>query len=289
MSGWAWPLTTLRVTDEFGWRIHPIYNDRRLHRGIDLAAYPNQPVYAASAGTVTWAGYNGGEGNSAHIRHGDGSKTKYFHNTSLRVSAGDRVVQGELAALAGTTGASTGTHVHFETHLDADADSPVDPRGFMAARGAPLAGGNAVPASDTDIPEDDMYTDLDRYRDNIVLGAVGRVELSAYTINQKLDALLGKADLILWATTDEKGGLRQMVGNLTALVEKAQKNGGLLTRAETVDLGELVAAIPTDVIGAAATPAPEAIEAAAREKLATKPSILAEKAALAEVGISVTV
>lgn len=141
----------------------------------------------------------------------------------------------------------------------------------------------------TTIQEDDMYNDVDRYRDNIVLGAMGRVELSTYTINQKLDALLAKADLILWATTDEKGGLRQMVGNLTALVEKAQRNGGQLTAAQTADLGELVKAIPTDVIEAAATPSPKALEAAARAKLSTKPSILALATELENNGITVQV
>ncbi|QJU54321.1 M23 family metallopeptidase [Herbiconiux sp. KACC 21604] len=153
---WSWPVDNPRVTDEFGWRTHPIYGDRRLHRGIDLSAYTNQPVYSASAGWVSFSGYNGGEGNSVHINHPDGSKTKYFHNTSIVRGSGN-VGDHEHIARAGTTGASTGTHVHFETHTSAAYDSPVDPRGFMAARGAPFgsayaSGGNATPIT----PEEDM-------------------------------------------------------------------------------------------------------------------------------------
>lgn len=148
-SGWVWPLERLRVTDEFGYRIHPIYGDRRLHRGIDLAASMNQPVFADAVGKVSWAGYNGGEGNSVHIDHPDGSRTKYFHNTSLLVSRGQPVAEGEQIARAGTTGASTGVHVHHETHTSSRVDSPVDPRGFLAERGAPFgtvaAGGEFTP------------------------------------------------------------------------------------------------------------------------------------------------
>ncbi len=156
-SGWSWPLDRLVVTDEYGMRLHPIDKVYRLHRGIDLAARANDPVYAAAVGTVSWAGYNGGEGNSVHVDHPDGSRTKYFHNTSLTVGRGQGVAERQLVSRAGTTGASTGVHVHFETHTSSRFDSPVDPRSFMAERGAPFgsapaSGGNAVPIT----PEEDM-------------------------------------------------------------------------------------------------------------------------------------
>lgn len=134
-SGWSWP-TTGRINDEYGWRIHPIYGDRRLHRGCDMSVSKNAPIRSAAVGVVSWAGYNGGEGNSVHVDHPDGSRTKYFHNTSLNVSVGQHVSEGEVISFAGTTGASTGVHLHFETHESSRRDSPVDPRDFMAARGA---------------------------------------------------------------------------------------------------------------------------------------------------------
>lgn len=150
MADWFWPVSPFVVTDEYGWRIHPIYNDLRLHRGIDLSAYKNQDVHAAHEGWISWAGYNGGEGNSIHINHADGTETKYFHNTSFVRSDGN-VASNEHIARAGTTGDSTGVHVHFETHSSASVDSPVNPRGFMAARGvgSSTAGGGSTPIDTT--------------------------------------------------------------------------------------------------------------------------------------------
>jgi hypothetical protein len=143
-----WPISPLRSTDEFGWRKHPIYGDQRLHRGIDLYARGGQPVWAIMRGSVSWAGYNGGEGNSVHVDHDDGSRSKYFHGSEIGVARSQSVNRGQMVILAGTTGASTGVHLHFETHTSR-ADSPVNPRDYMAARGAPFgtttAGGNATP------------------------------------------------------------------------------------------------------------------------------------------------
>lgn len=158
-SGWSWPLTRLVSTDEYGWRMHPIYHELRLHRGIDLAASKNDHVYCVAEGRVVWAGYNGGEGNSVHVVHPDGTKTKYFHNTSIAVSVGQVVHEGTLLSYAGTTGDSTGVHVHFETHSNANADSPVNPRDFMAARGAPFGSAPASGGGYTSIPGDDDMPD----------------------------------------------------------------------------------------------------------------------------------
>lgn len=133
MSNWQHPVLPVSVTDPFGYRWHPIYHDWRLHRGTDYYASYGQPVYAAAGGVVERQGYNGGEGISVYVRHDDGTLTKYFHNSSVDVVAGQRVVKGEVIARAGTTGDSTGVHVHFEVHIDGQ---PVDPELFFARVGA---------------------------------------------------------------------------------------------------------------------------------------------------------
>lgn len=132
MSNWQHPVLPVRVTDNFGWRMHPIYHELRLHRGTDYYCSYGQSVYAAAGGVVERQGYNGGEGISIYIRHDDGTLTKYFHNSSVDVVAGQRVVKGERIAGAGTTGDSTGVHCHFEVHIDGQ---PVDPELFFARVG----------------------------------------------------------------------------------------------------------------------------------------------------------
>ncbi|RFA18267.1 M23 family metallopeptidase [Subtercola boreus] len=126
-QGWSSPLPSARVTSEYGNRFHPIDAVWRLHAGIDLVSPGGTcgaNVYAASAGTVTFAGPNGGLGNAVTINHGGGRTTVYGHNTSLVVRSGWSVVEGQLIAKAGTTGASTGCHVHFETRLNGTAQNP---------------------------------------------------------------------------------------------------------------------------------------------------------------------
>lgn len=134
-SGWASPFPGACSTDEYGMRVNPVDGGYRLHAGLDLA-YNNgtcgAPVYAASAGQVTFSGLSGGLGNNIQISHGGGITTSYSHNTSLVVSRGDSVAAGQLIAYAGTTGNSTGCHVHFETRVSGD---PQNPRTFMADRG----------------------------------------------------------------------------------------------------------------------------------------------------------
>ncbi|MEA9984938.1 MULTISPECIES: M23 family metallopeptidase [Subtercola] len=133
---WNSPLPNARVSDEFGNRFHPIDAVWRLHAGIDLVSPGGTcgaNVYAASAGTVTFAGSNGGLGNAVTINHGGGRTTVYGHNTSLVVRSGWAVAEGQLIAKAGTTGASTGCHVHFETRLNGTAQNP---RAVLAQFGA---------------------------------------------------------------------------------------------------------------------------------------------------------
>lgn len=119
------------VSSEFGWRVHPIYGTRRLHAGIDFAAPCGTPVYAAAAGEVIMAtpeSASGGYGNRLVIDHGLTRgvylATTYNH-LSRFVRTGGHVARGQLVAYSGTTGTSTGCHLHFETRQDG---TPVNPR-----------------------------------------------------------------------------------------------------------------------------------------------------------------
>ncbi|GLK16926.1 peptidoglycan DD-metalloendopeptidase family protein [Herbiconiux flava] len=133
VDGWTSPLASWRVSDEWGQRFHPIFHEWRLHAGIDLVAPGGTcgvPVYAAATGTVSQASYNGGLGNSVTINHGGGLTTVYGHNSSLNVGRGQDVGVGELIAWAGTTGSSTGCHVHFETRVGGVSQNPRNFVGF---------------------------------------------------------------------------------------------------------------------------------------------------------------
>ncbi|NEP17000.1 MAG: peptidoglycan DD-metalloendopeptidase family protein [Leptolyngbya sp. SIO4C1] len=109
-DGYVWP-TRGTLTSGYGWRWG------RMHRGVDIAAPVGTPVMAAAPGVVEYAQWNsGGYGNLVDIRHSDGSLTRYAHNDRLIVRAGQRVRQGQLIAEMGSTGYSTGPHLHFEIH-----------------------------------------------------------------------------------------------------------------------------------------------------------------------------
>lgn len=113
-------------TSEFGWRVHPITGLRRFHHGLDYAASAGDPIRAAADGTVIHAGYNGGEGISVHVRHADGVVTKYFHMSSLNAAQGDQVRQGDTLGYVGSTGNSTGNHLHFEVWVNGQDVNPRD-------------------------------------------------------------------------------------------------------------------------------------------------------------------
>jgi len=132
------------VTSRFGTRFHPIHLEDRLHAGVDLVTHPAPgPVVAVNAGTVTTvttvttATTTTTGGNTVAVDHGGGITTRYLHLARLDVQAGDTVHTGQQVGLEGSTGASTGAHLHFEVHT---GGTPVDPVPFMLARGAPLNG-----------------------------------------------------------------------------------------------------------------------------------------------------
>ncbi|MGC1219518.1 MAG: peptidoglycan DD-metalloendopeptidase family protein [Phormidesmis sp.] len=125
-NGYVWP-TQGTVTSGFGWRWG------RMHRGVDVAGPVGTPVVAAATGTVEQAGWNsGGYGNLVDIRHPDGSMTRYAHNSRLNVSAGQAVRQGQQIAEMGSTGYSTGPHLHFEVHVS--GQGAVNPVAYLPGR-----------------------------------------------------------------------------------------------------------------------------------------------------------
>lgn len=122
-----WPVGGT-ITSEFGWRTHPIFGTARFHSGLDIGADYGDPICAAQSGTVTYAGWISGYGNTVMIDHGGGIVTLYGHNQSLAVGEGQTVSQGEVIAYCGSTGNSTGPHCHFEVRQNGE---PVSPYGFL--------------------------------------------------------------------------------------------------------------------------------------------------------------
>ena len=116
-AGFIWPVNGT-VTSGFGWRWG------RMHEGIDISAPSGTAIWAAAAGTVIYAGWLGGYGNLVVVDHGNGLSTAYAHASAILVGVGQSVEQGETVALVGSTGHSTGPHLHFEVRL---RDAAVDP------------------------------------------------------------------------------------------------------------------------------------------------------------------
>ncbi|NJN58817.1 MAG: peptidoglycan DD-metalloendopeptidase family protein [Leptolyngbyaceae cyanobacterium SL_5_9] len=116
------------VTSNFGWRIHPILGYRRFHAGVDFGASHGSTIQAADAGVVIFSGWYGGYGNAVVISHGGSLTTLYAHASELYVSQGQTVQQGQAIAAVGSTGFSTGPHLHFEVRQNGE---PVNPLEFL--------------------------------------------------------------------------------------------------------------------------------------------------------------
>jgi murein DD-endopeptidase MepM/ murein hydrolase activator NlpD len=113
-----------RISDEYGYRIHPILGVEQFHNGVDLAAPAGTAIYAAYDGKVVAAAYSGSMGNYVMIDHGDGLYTIYMHASALYIAEGAIVVKGETIAAVGSTGRSTGNHLHFSVRLNGSYVSP---------------------------------------------------------------------------------------------------------------------------------------------------------------------
>ncbi len=123
----GWPVSG-EITSPYGYRVHPIYGTTIYHSGIDIGVDEGTPVHAADGGVVVWSGWMGGYGYAVVIDHGNGLSTLYGHNSELAVDEGQSVAKGQVISYAGSTGNSTGPHVHFEVRANGD---PVDPMGYL--------------------------------------------------------------------------------------------------------------------------------------------------------------
>lgn len=124
----------------FGMRVHPITGTSRMHEGTDFAAPQGTPIFSMSSGTVAHAGPMGGYGNLVIVDHGGGITTRYAHMSRLDVKAGERVKPGQIVGAVGSTGQSTGAHLHLEVRVREEA---VDPLPWLKDKGLDLKGSDA--------------------------------------------------------------------------------------------------------------------------------------------------
>lgn len=131
------PIPGARQSSGFGMRRHPILKRSRMHNGLDFAARSGTPIQATAPGTVIFAGRNGGYGNQVRVRHANGIVTSYSHMSRISVITGQSVGQGQTVGAVGSTGLSTGPHLHYEVRV---AGRPVNPRDQRLPTGVELTG-----------------------------------------------------------------------------------------------------------------------------------------------------
>lgn len=122
-----WPVQGW-VTSDFGSRISPLSGMPKFHEGVDIAAPYGSVIYAPADGKISFAGSKGGYGNALVLDHGYGVSTMYAHTSAFYVKEGDKVKRGQMLAAVGSTGSSTGPHLHYEVHVDG---VPTDPMKFV--------------------------------------------------------------------------------------------------------------------------------------------------------------
>ena len=123
---WVVPINYTRFSSPFGMRLHPTQGIWKMHNGVDLSAPSGTPIYATRAGVVSYAGYNGSCGNYVTINHQDGFKSRYMHMTHYVVSSGSYVSAGQVIGYCGSTGDSTGPHLHFEIEYNGSFVNPAN-------------------------------------------------------------------------------------------------------------------------------------------------------------------
>lgn len=122
------PVDAAYNSSSYGWRIDPFTGSKAFHEGLDFTSNVGTPIRAAADGIVALAEVSGGYGNLVKIDHGSGLETRYGHTSKILVKVGDRVVKGQIVALVGSTGRSTGPHLHYEIRLNGAA---LDPRQYL--------------------------------------------------------------------------------------------------------------------------------------------------------------
>lgn len=125
-GSYKWPTPGYtNITSRYGYRIHPIFHTSKLHTGVDVGAPSGASIYAADGGTVAIAVYSSSYGNYVLINHNNGTSTLYAHMTSMAVSQGQNVEQGAVIGYVGSTGNSTGPHLHFEVRVNGSTTNPM--------------------------------------------------------------------------------------------------------------------------------------------------------------------
>ena len=119
------PVEGVKMTSDYGMRVHPVLGGRRAHKGVDLAAPAGTPVYATADGTVGMAQWYSSYGKYVSIEHGADLETRYAHLSNYIVAPGQSVKKGQLIGYIGTTGRSTGPHLHYEVRVAGEAVNPV--------------------------------------------------------------------------------------------------------------------------------------------------------------------
>jgi murein DD-endopeptidase MepM/ murein hydrolase activator NlpD len=122
------PIDAAYKSSSYGWRIDPFNGSRAFHEGLDFTANTGTPIRAAADGIVEASGQTQAYGNIVKLNHGSGLETRYAHASKLLVKQGERVVKGQVIALVGSTGRSTGPHLHYEIRLNGH---PLDPRKYL--------------------------------------------------------------------------------------------------------------------------------------------------------------
>ena len=125
------PVAARAITSRFGQRVHPLLGGLREHRGVDIAASAGSPVIATSDGVASIANWFGGYGLCVALEHGGGLQTRYGHLSRLNIVAGQRVRRGDVIGFVGSTGLSTGPHLHYEVRLRGQA---IDPASLLGLR-----------------------------------------------------------------------------------------------------------------------------------------------------------
>ncbi|MCE2504225.1 MAG: M23 family metallopeptidase [Chlorobi bacterium] len=125
------PIEGATITSKFGIRNHPVLRGRRMHKGLDMAAPRGTPIYTTGGGTVKFSGRKNGYGNSIIVDHDNGYTTLYAHCSQLLVEEGVKVSRGDMIALVGSTGRSTGPHLHYEVRVN---DQHMNPEVFLVYR-----------------------------------------------------------------------------------------------------------------------------------------------------------
>ncbi|WP_223797435.1 M23 family metallopeptidase [Sphingomonas nostoxanthinifaciens] len=148
------PLTAATFTSSFGVRSDPFRGSAAMHAGIDLSAPLGTPVYATADGMIDRAEWSGGYGNMVEVDHGKGLQTRFGHLSRILVHPGEKVTRGMLIGLVGSTGRSTGNHLHYEVRIDGHAVNPIpflqsaDYVTAMEARSSAIAMGGPDDAND---------------------------------------------------------------------------------------------------------------------------------------------